>query len=729
MSTLEQTTWQALNDAYVSASVAWVRALLAERIRGSSIKLAPKGTNNHAAPKESKHSWFGSRTSAELSVPKELPEKPVVETESAESAASRCRSIEEEMERVGGKSSLGEIAHRFGLTDFERDIIAFCLAFELDTRIGWMCGEIQDKPYCPYPTFGLAMTLFDNPDWNAIPPDQPLRFHRLLELRQGSGIPVHSAEIRLEETILHFLRGVQSIDPRLRLLMQEALPQADELVRSQSLAIERACAAMHETNGRLHLVQIIGSSSEECHQVACGIIAQLEHAPLVMSLNSLSDNTLDNDEIARLWRRDSTLLHRHLVIDGHDASGPIDSLRMGRLQRFALSSQRPLFLTSRERLESSGLRDVSIELPSNDVREQAEMWMKILAKKIPHPEPMASKLAQQFTLSMPNAVAATAVARQSKSSHTVASFCHALWQECRSRTRPRLEGLAQRIDVKATRADLVLTDEQQDQMNQICGQVRSRWMVYDQWGMSERMNRGLGISALFAGESGTGKTMAAEVLANELNLDLYRVDLSSVVNKYIGETEKHLRKLFDCFERCGAILLFDECDALFGKRSEVKDSHDRYANIEINYLLQRLETYRGLAILATNNRGALDTAFLRRLRFVVSFAMPTESERVKIWQRMLPDRIDKTAKVQIPVGKIDYPRLARFSMSGGSIQNVVLNAAFRAAASEPVGPQASSQVTMRELLLAIRDELLKLERPIHEAEFEITESDLHEEAA
>jgi SpoVK/Ycf46/Vps4 family AAA+-type ATPase len=246
-------------------------------------------------------------------------------------------------------------------------------------------------------------------------------------------------------------------------------------------------------------------------------------------------------------------------------------------------------------------------------------------------------------------------------------------------------------------------------LRQIAAQVRNRWRVYHEWGLAERLHRGLGISVLFSGESGTGKTLAAEVLAGELDLDLYRVDLSSVVNKYIGETEKHLKRLFDAFESCGAILFFDECDALFGKRSEVRDSHDRYANIEVNYLLQRLETYRGLAILATNRRSSLDPAFLRRLRFVINFPSPTIDERLRIWKRLCAPG---PVAPQIPVGPLDYDRLARLDFTGGHILNVVLCASFRA-----VNQSTDPCLTMADVLAAARDEHVKLGRPITQADF------------
>jgi SpoVK/Ycf46/Vps4 family AAA+-type ATPase len=212
---------------------------------------------------------------------------------------------------------------------------------------------------------------------------------------------------------------------------------------------------------------------------------------------------------------------------------------------------------------------------------------------------------------------------------------------------------------------------------------------------------GLGISALFAGPSGTGKTLAAEVIAGVLGLDLYRIDLSQVVSKYIGETEKNLRRVFDAAEEGGAVLLFDEADALFGKRSEVKDSHDRYANIEVSYLLQRMEQYRGLAVLTTNLRDSLDDAFLRRLRFIVSFPFPDAVQRAGIWRRAFPPAT--------PTEGLDPERLATLEVAGGTIRNIALAAAFLAADED-------APVRMGHLLRAARGEYEKLERPLSRAE-------------
>jgi SpoVK/Ycf46/Vps4 family AAA+-type ATPase len=229
-------------------------------------------------------------------------------------------------------------------------------------------------------------------------------------------------------------------------------------------------------------------------------------------------------------------------------------------------------------------------------------------------------------------------------------------------------------------------------------QVRRRATVYGRWGFAERSNRGLGISALFAGASGTGKTMAAEVLANELELDLYKIDLSQVVSKYIGETEKNLRRVFDAAEEGGAILLFDEADAIFGKRSEVKDSHDRYANIEVSYLLQRMEAYSGLAILTTNMKSSLDTAFLRRIRFVVHFPFPDAAQRAAIWQRIFPP--------ETPTQGLRPERLAQLNIAGGNIRNIALAAAFLAAEED------EAPVSMGHMLQAARGEYTKIEKAL-----------------
>jgi hypothetical protein len=353
----------------------------------------------------------------------------------------------------------------------------------------------------------------------------------------------------------------------------------------------------------------------------------------------------------------------------------------------------PLLVSSRDAGLPCRRPALLFEVAKPTPDEQRLLWSAALgaaeaSAAVPH-------LVSQFDLGAGAIAASCRTARADPRFATAPAA--ALWAACRAQARPRLDHLAQRIAVAAGWDDLVLPPMQRQMLADIVVQVRQRARVYEEWGFAARGSRGLGVSALFAGVSGTGKTMAAEVLAGLLDLDLYRIDLSSVVSKYIGETEKNLRQVFDAAEEAAAILLFDEADAIFGKRSEVKDSHDRYANMEVSYLLQRMEAYRGLAILTTNMKNALDPAFLRRLRFVVQFPYPEAAQRAAIWSRIFPPAT--------PTEGLDWQRLSRLNVAGGNIRNIALNAAFLAA-------EAGGPVRMIEILRAARGEYGKMERPM-----------------
>jgi hypothetical protein len=378
-----------------------------------------------------------------------------------------------------------------------------------------------------------------------------------------------------------------------------------------------------------------------------------------------------------------------LYLDAHDADK-----ELAIVSRFLGRTSGLVFLDTRDSWPQTARDALTIEVEKPSADEQRELWSQCLGADAGG---AAERLAGQFTLSQSEIRRICDLgAREGRPGF------ERVWRACVMASRPRLDTLAQRLDVKALSwDDLVLPAEEKALLRQIMDQVGQRHRVYETWGFGHRMSRGLGISALFAGESGTGKTLAAEVMAHELTLNLYRIDLSQVVSKYIGETEKNLRRLFDAAEDGGSILFFDEADALFGKRSEVKDSHDRYANIEINYLLQRMDAYRGLAILATNMKSALDTAFMRRLRFVVNFPFPGVPERQRIWARAFPDQAD--------THELDYERLASLNLTGGSIQNIAVNAAFLAA-------RADTAITMPVVADAVRGEFRKLDKPINEAD-------------
>jgi SpoVK/Ycf46/Vps4 family AAA+-type ATPase len=332
--------------------------------------------------------------------------------------------------------------------------------------------------------------------------------------------------------------------------------------------------------------------------------------------------------------------------------------------------------------------------------EQLSLWRASLGS-LDLSEAVVTATANQFSFSAPTIRAIATQLRARAAAKPDEDVGVNLWTFCRQRLRSTLDGLAQRIDAKLTWDDLVLPEQQKATLRAIAAQLRQRTIVYDQWGFAAKSQRGLGLGALFHGPSGVGKTMAAEVLASELQLDLYHIDLSRVVSKYIGETEKNLGRVFDAAEENGAILLFDEADSLFGARSEVKDSHDRYANIEVSYLLQRMEAYRGLAILTTNMRAALDPAFLRRLRFTVAFPFPDAAQRAEIWRHVFPK--------DAPTRDLQPERLAQLLIPGGSIRNIALNAAFLAA-------DAGEPVQMSHLLAAARTEYAKMDRRLTPAE-------------
>jgi hypothetical protein len=424
----------------------------------------------------------------------------------------------------------------------------------------------------------------------------------------------------------------------------------------------------------------------------------------------------DIDLFLRLWEREAALNPTALLLefDENESADPHGEVFLKRLVETLRS---PLLISTRERQKSLQRQVHSYEVPQATPVEQLQAWKEALGDAAAALDGRVESLVSQFSLSPGDISAAVAQALPAdKGAEAVTPnsghedspaplfedrLAADLWDACRLLVRPSLDGLAQRLEPSATWDDLVLPEMQKQILSQIAVHVRQRSKVYDTWGFATKGQRGLGISALFAGPSGTGKTMAGEVLAHELRLDLYRIDLSQVVSKYIGETEKNLRRVFDAAEGGAAILLFDEADALFGKRSEVKDSHDRYANIEVGYLLQRMEAYRGLAILTTNRKESLDTAFLRRIRFVAEFPFPEAAQRAEIWRRVFP-RATPTEGLRID-------RLARLSAAGGNIYNIAMGAAFIAA-------DAGEPVRMAHLLSAARSEFTKIERPLTEAE-------------
>jgi hypothetical protein len=592
------------------------------------------------------------------------------------------------------------LAQRLGLNPFERDLLLLCIGMELDTRLPALCARAQRDPGKPWPTFALAFAMLDQPNWDALSPERPLRYWRLIDIHQPGPQPLVGAALSADERVVNFVKGMNYLDDRLTPLLGALA--STPLAPSQQAMAERLADELHRVpaDTPLPAVQLLGSDSASKQAVACAVATSFGARAYRLPADVMPTAIAEQETLIRLWQRESRLLPIALYLDAADA-GHGDAA-MAQIRRVPGRLGGLVFIDTREPWSMAG-NVLSVDVARPTALEQRTLWQQTLGEAAgDHPQHLAGHF--DFGPGKIEQVAHAALAAVENGSGALG---HALWHGALARTRPALDLLAQRVEPKAGWDDLKLPHAERNLLRQIADQVALRSTVYDDGGFRERMNRGLSISALFAGESGTGKTMAAEVIAHELGLSLYRIDLSAVVSKYIGETEKNLRKLFDAAEEGGAILFFDEADALFGRRSEVKDSHDRYANIEVNYLLQRLESFRGLAILATNMKGALDSAFLRRIRFVVNFPFPGLAERKAIWASVFP--------AQTATAALDIERLARLALTGGSIQGVALNAAFMAAG-------IGAQVTMPLLLEAARAEFRKLDKPVNEVDFRWLES-------
>ena len=611
-------------------------------------------------------------------------------------------------EMVEFPPALEQLSRRFGLSPFEANVLLLCVAMELDTRIAGLCAQAQGDPQRTYPTFALALALFDEPAWEALVPERPLRYWRLLEINQPGATPLTASSLRADERIVHYIKGANYLDDRLTPLLSPLYLQSEPngalpaLPESQQQAVDAIVRYWSQApaHSPLPVAQLLGPDAASKHLVAQQATAALGRQLCRLSVEMLPTNQSELEALARLWQRECLLLPLALYLDAQEVES--SEPQMATVQRFLARSDGLFMLGVRQALPHFGRTTFAVEIARPTPLEQQAAWVSALGKEHGHE---AKLLAGQFSLNLAEIGRLASLAADNDASTAVAEST--LWALCRDHDRPRLDALAQRLEPKATWDDLVLPDAETALLQQIVAQVRQRGTIYDEWGFRAKMNRGMGISALFAGSSGTGKTMAAEVIANDLRLNLYRIDLSAVVSKYIGETEKNLRRLFDAAEGGSTILFFDEADALFGKRSEVKDSHDRYANIEINYLLQRMEGYSGLAILATNMKSALDPAFVRRLRFIINFPFPGVAERKRMWQKVFPLPLQQK---HLDRAGLDFDKLARLTLTGGNIHNVALSAAFAAA-------HAGQPVTMQTVLQGARLELRKLEVPINEADF------------
>ena len=603
----------------------------------------------------------------------------------------------------------------FQLSPFERDIMLLCAGVELDGELAALVMRVHGSEDLRPPTFSLALAALEAPHWSALSPAAPLRAWSLIEV--GSGGVLTQSPLRLDEWLLHHLVGLGSLDRRLEALLDPVSIEIEPVESHRLLSAQ--IAGMWQVDvpsSELPVVQLVGADPADLHQVAAIACAYLDIGLFRLHADALPTAPAELDELLRLWRREARLSRLALLLDCEELD-PQDAARRGVMLRWVDRVGTPLFVSAPRRLRLGPRESVSFDVKRPSSNEQRQLWRLMLGDSAEQMHESIEQLVGQFDLgvrgierALDGALGALSVLQEEGETDEIdeaeapRQLGHELWQSARRQARPGLDQLAQRIDSSRDWHDLILPEAQKVAMHELLAHVRRRSRVWDEWGFANKGTRGLGTAALFAGPSGTGKTLAAEILANELELDLYRIDLSSVISKYIGETEKNLSRVFRAAEDGGVVLLFDEADALFGKRTDVKDSHDRHANIEVSYLLQRMETYRGLALLTTNLKSALDQAFLRRFRFIVEFPFPGLAQRAEIWRRVLPDKT--------PRDDLDFTRLARLNVSGGNIRNIALAAAFLAA-------DDNAPIAMKHIVHAARREFAKIGQPLPDVDLDL----------
>ncbi|MEA2693541.1 MAG: hypothetical protein QOJ16_2928 [Acidobacteriota bacterium] len=608
---------------------------------------------------------------------------------------------------------LDRLAGLFGLSDREADALLIALAPEIDLRYERLFSYLQDDVTKRRPSVDLVLNLLTGDLTEKLASralfasGAPLLRHRLVELFDDPGRPhppLLARYVKADPRVVSYLLGEDDLDPRLAPFARVADPAPIGGLQPAGIA-ERLLASARSAGEQVAVLYLQGPYGVGKETTARAVCRDLSRGLLALDLARLSaadEGTFET--VLDLALRESALTGAALYWQGFDLL--LVEERSGRRSLFLarLAAGRGLtFLAGEAEWEpADALREavfLRVPFPLPEQAPRAALWAEALGLAAGEAETGdfdLPGLAAKFRLSGGQIQDAAATARNLARGRGEARPTGAdLHAACRLQSNRKLSALAQKITPRYRFADIVLPADRMEQLQEICGFVRHGARVYEEWGFGRRLSLGKGLAALFAGPSGTGKTMAAEIVAGELGLDLYKIDLSTVVSKYIGETEKNLSRIFAEAEASNAVLFFDEADALFGKRSEVKDAHDRYANIEIGYLLQRMEEYQGVVILATNLKKNMDAAFLRRLRFVLEFPFPDPGERRLIWERLWPAETPRAPE-------IDFELLAhRFELPGGNIRNIALAASFLAAAD-------GGTVDMHHLLRATQREFQKI---------------------
>jgi ATP-dependent 26S proteasome regulatory subunit len=630
-----------------------------------------------------------------------------------------AQAVIDESVRCGHTPTLENLRAIFGLSQFELDTLLICLAPSVDLRYERIFGYLQDDVTKKRPSVSLILDLLADTGIGRMALlahfDQtaPLLRHHLLELRgpaEAQAAPLLSCFLYVDESILSWLLGSyrphSDLTGALVLDVQPAAglePFVDAAVSQQ--IVDVAASPLYVFHG----------PDAEAQLVAGRLVASTTGSPLLIANlgAAIEGGRTGLLRTVQLALRDARLTRAVPMFTGWDVclvDGTTPPAVLHELDGFQgtviVAGQALWYPRGRQR----GKPALAIEFAVPSYEQRHRLWAHFIdalgddagsAQGHTVAADDLEALAGQFMLTSGQIRDAATTARDQALGRGARIDGQDLFAAARAHSNPRLATLAHKIEPHYGWDDIILPDDQRLLLMEIVDTVRGRPQVLDAWGVGQKLASSRGVTVLFAGPPGTGKTMAAEIIAGELGLDLYRIDLSTIVSKYIGETEKNIERIFQEAEQSNAILFFDEADALFGKRSEVRDSHDRYANIEISYLLQRMESYDGVTILATNLRGNLDEAFTRRLQFAVAFPFPEAEDRARIWDTLFPPGVPRAPDV-------DLDHLAQtFRLAGGNIRNVIVSAAYLAAAD-------GDRVTMAHLLHATRRELQKMGRLVRQ---------------
>ncbi len=602
---------------------------------------------------------------------------------------------------------LQHLAAAFNLDPFDLDTLLICLAPTLDLRYEKIYGYLHDDLTRRRPSVSLTLDLLCEPGVDRLRAcshfgdDAPLLKHHLLERVSEPGLvkpPLLAQTLILDETVAAWLRGKYQPRTDFASFVTVSQPYADE---ADGMLLSEVWPLIQASLGQNPIFIFHGPDRVGQAAAARRLSEQSHRSTLTVNLAGAAEAEVPLYPLIDLALRDARLINAVPFLTGWEACLTDDKRVPSALLTRLLAHPDVVIVAGGEAWQPKGIerdrRAMPIEFPVPAYAQRRALWGRFTQQSIT--DETLSSLAGQFCLTAGQIRDAVAAAQDAAAQDGGRLNDRNLFAAARAQSSPRLISLARKIRPRYDWSDIILPDDQVAQLREIVATIRDRPVVLDEWGVGQKLAASNGVTILFAGPPGTGKTMAAEIIASELGLDLYKIDLSTIVSKYIGETEKNLEHIFSEAEDSNAILFFDEADALFGKRSEVRDSHDRYANIEISYLLQRMEAYDGVTILATNLRANLDEAFTRRLQFAVDFPFPEAPDRLRIWQTLFPPDVPRDPQ-------LDFHSLAqRYALAGGSIRNIIVNAAYLAASD-------GRCVTMDHLLHGARREMQKMGRLI-----------------